>query len=288
MPLLRRFRFLLFLLFVPISLRAEPALWVVHSPTATVYLFGTVHRLKSDATWRSPHIDLALAESGDLWLEVKDPFDRAAVAPFVRQYALDVAHPLSSKLNDAERARLAATVSKAGLPGVAGLEPLRPWMVAMIISMSPITAAGFEPSSGVETILTAAMKDSGRPVYGLETIQQQLQFFATLTPKAELQMLDDAMDDVDDGVGKLQAVVSAWQAGDVEAIGKLLDEDIATKEPDAYKALIIDRNVAWTDRLVERLKDTGVSFVAVGAGHLAGPDSLQAQLARRGITVERQ
>ena len=151
-----------------------------------------------------------------------------------------------------------------------------------------ITAAGFEPSSGVETILTAAMKDSGRPVYGLETIQQQLQFFATLTPKAELQMLDDAMDDVDDGVGKLQAVVSAWQAGDVEAIGKLLDEDLVTKEPDAYKALIIDRNVAWSDRLAERLTGSGVSFVAVGAGHLAGTDSVQVLLARRGLTVERQ
>jgi len=101
-------------------------------------------------------------------------------------------------------------------------------------------------------------------------------------------MLDDAMDEVDNGVGKLQAVVSAWQAGDVEAIGKLLDEDLVTKEPDAYKALIIDRNVAWSDRLAERLTGSGVSFVAVGAGHLAGTDSVQVQLARRGLTVERQ
>jgi len=288
MPLLRRFGLLLLLLIAAAPGRAEPALWLVRSPTATVYLFGTVHLLKPDATWRSPRIDRALAESGDLWLEVKDPVDSAAIAPFVGQYALDVAHPLSTKLTDAERARLAVTVSKAGLPGVAGFEPLRPWMAALIISMAPVKAAGFGPSSGVETILTAMMKDSGRPVYGLETIQAQLKFFATLTPKAELQMLDDAMDEVDNGVGKLQAVVSAWQAGDVEAIGKLLDEDLVTKEPDAYKALIIDRNVAWSDRLAERLTGSGVSFVAVGAGHLAGTDSVQVQLARRGLTVERQ
>lgn len=31
----------------------------------------------------------------------------------------------------------------------------------------------------------------------------------------------------------------------------------------------------------------GVAFIAVGAGHLIGPDSVQAQLAERGIRSER-
>jgi uncharacterized protein YbaP (TraB family) len=35
------------------------------------------------------------------------------------------------------------------------------------------------------------------------------------------------------------------------------------------------------------LKGSGVQLIAVGAAHLAGPDSVQAQLAKRGIKVER-
>jgi uncharacterized protein YbaP (TraB family) len=35
------------------------------------------------------------------------------------------------------------------------------------------------------------------------------------------------------------------------------------------------------------LKGSGVQQIAVGAAHLAGPDSLQVQLAKRGIKVER-
>ena len=36
------------------------------------------------------------------------------------------------------------------------------------------------------------------------------------------------------------------------------------------------------------MKQPGTTFVAVGAGHLAGPDSLQKQLEKLGIEVQRQ
>jgi hypothetical protein len=36
------------------------------------------------------------------------------------------------------------------------------------------------------------------------------------------------------------------------------------------------------------LKGSGVQLIAVGAAHLAGPDSVQAQLAKRGIKMTTQ
>jgi uncharacterized protein YbaP (TraB family) len=54
-----------------------------------------------------------------------------------------------------------------------------------------------------------------------------------------------------------------------------------------YKKLLVDRNVAWSEKIMEFLKGSGVQQIAVGAAHLAGPDGLQAQLEKRGIKVER-
>lgn len=281
-------RVLLLLLATAIPAHAEPALWVARSPTATVYLFGTVHMLKDDLAWRSPRIDRALAASQDLWLETENAFDAAAIAPFIRQYGTDAAHPLSTKLNTVERTRLQTVVDRDGLSPIARLEPLRPWLVAMFVEISGLQKIGYDPNHGVEKILTAEMTESGRPTHGLETTEAALQYFTHLRPKAELQMLDEAMDDEKEGASKINAIVAAWAAGNVDLIGKLVDADAAAKEPEAYQALIVDRNIAWAARLRDRLKGTGVSFVAVGAGHLAGPDSLQSQLARLGITVERE
>ena len=52
--------------------------------------------------------------------------------------------------------------------------------------------------------------------------------------------------------------------------------------------MLVKRNEAWAKNIAERMKQPGVTFVAVGAGHLAGPDSLQKQLEKLGIEVQRQ
>jgi uncharacterized protein YbaP (TraB family) len=265
---------------------AEPALWVAHSTTATVYFFGTVHLLKHDTPWRSHRLDQALAQSQGLWLELSDPFDTAAAVPFFKQYGMDPQHPLSTKLSADERTRFDAIVRKEGMGSAAAFESFRPWMAAVVISVKHIASQGYTASSGVEKALSDEMTTAGKPIHGLETIEQQLRFFATLPPDTERQMLDEAMDDVEADSGKTDAIVTAWMAGDVATLAELIDQDIAANEPDAYQALVVNRNIAWAKHIEQLLK--GSDFIAVGAGHLAGPDSVQAQLAKRGIKVQRE
>jgi hypothetical protein len=267
---------------------AEPALWVAHSTTATVYFFGTVHLLKHDTPWRSHRLDQALAQSQGLWLELSDPFDTAAAVPFFKQYGMDPQHPLSTKLSADERTRFDVIVRKEGMGSAAAFESFRPWMAAVVISVKHIASQGYTASSGVEKALSDEMTTAGKPIHGLETIEQQLRFFATLPPDTERQMLDEAMDDVEADSGKTDAIVTAWMAGDVATLAELIDQDIAANEPDAYQALVVNRNIAWAKHIEQLLKGSDVSFIAVGAGHLAGPDSVQAQLAKRGIKVQRE
>jgi uncharacterized protein YbaP (TraB family) len=51
--------------------------------------------------------------------------------------------------------------------------------------------------------------------------------------------------------------------------------------------MFTDRNGRWADWIAARLQTPGVVFVAVGAGHLTGKDSLLVQLAQRGIGSRR-
>jgi uncharacterized protein YbaP (TraB family) len=60
-----------------------------------------------------------------------------------------------------------------------------------------------------------------------------------------------------------------------------------SEAPELYKVILVDRNVDWANQIEEKLKGKGTSFIAVGSGHLVGADSVQVQLARKGIKAER-
>jgi uncharacterized protein YbaP (TraB family) len=51
--------------------------------------------------------------------------------------------------------------------------------------------------------------------------------------------------------------------------------------------MFVQRNARWASWIANRLKTPGTVFVAVGAGHLSGPDSVQSQLASLGVKSAR-
>jgi uncharacterized protein YbaP (TraB family) len=63
--------------------------------------------------------------------------------------------------------------------------------------------------------------------------------------------------------------------------------DMRTEAPELYEILLKQRNEAMADQIAARLAKGGTVFVAVGAGHLTGPDGIQKALERRGVTVKR-
>ncbi len=271
--------------FAALPAAADPAVWVVRDADSTLYLLGTVHVLRPDTVWRSPAIDKALGEADELWIEVEAD-DPAAMQPLVRRYGLDPANPLSSKLSAEQKARLDAAAAGMGASGAA-LEPLRPWLAALTLSMGPLVKAGYDPASGVESKLKAAARDAGKPIRTLETLEQQIGFFADLPPTVELAFLLSALDEMETGPAMLDALVAAWSAGDAQALDELMVADLAADYPELHEALLVRRNKDWAGQIQTLLAGNGVSVIAVGAAHLVGEDSVQAQLAARGIAAER-
>ncbi|WP_430390769.1 TraB/GumN family protein [Dyella sp. 20L07] len=284
MKLFRPFAAIIVLSLLLVSVAsAQPGLWVAKKGQATVYLFGTVHLLPSDTNWRSPALDKALAESQRLSIEIVDD-DTATMQSLVMQNGMDFEHPLSSKLNSEEQRELAQAAETAKLPGgVAAMQPMRPWMAALFLTMAPLVQAGLDPSQGVDKLLKAQMLAAGKPVDGLETSEKQIRMLADLPESMQLDFLRQSFKEVADGPAKLRELIDAWRNGDTDAIARIEDTDLRKESPLLYQHLIVDRNEAWARIIAERMQQPGVSFVAVGAGHLAGPDSLQAQLRKLGV-----
>lgn len=288
MKTLRRFCFALaFVLIASTPALADPALWVAKSPSATVYLFGTVHVLPKGAHWHYPALDEALAASEKLYVEEDDdsPLDMQML---VLEYGMDLQHPLSDKLDATDQARLAAAAEAIGVAGgAATLNAMKPWLAALTIAVAPIVKAGYDPKSGADKQLDHAFTAAGKSVGAFETAEAQIKLLANLSPALQLDLLRNALDDYAKGPAQIEALIRDWQAGNVAAIATVVNGGMHEHYPELYKALLVDRNRAWAGRLARLLEQHGTVFVAVGAGHLAGPDSVQKQLAKLGIATQR-
>lgn len=266
---------------------AEPAIWVVKGPHATVYLFGTIHALQPDHPWQSAKIDAAIQGSGVLWLEIPDVDDLTSVQPLLLQLGMDPSHPLSSRLTPEQVTKL--NKAAGTLPGgEALLESMKPWLAGMMLSITPVLEAGYDPNSGVEFVLKPEFTKANKPVKGFETAEQQIHYFADLPDKAQIDFLSSELDDADTAVDKFKQLVAAWYAGDVAKLDELNNADFRGKYPDLFQILVVKRNQNFTTQIQEMLKGDGVNFVAVGAGHLVGKDGVPAMLEKLGYKVTRE
>jgi uncharacterized protein YbaP (TraB family) len=208
------------------------------------------------------------------------------MAALVLRHGMDPTHPLSTRLSESEAQRLRILADKADVPGgMRTLNVMRPWLAALTLAVSPLLKAGLDPEHGVDKLLKAQMAGAGKQVLGLETAEQQIGFLADMPPAVELAFLRSTMRDADKGAAELTELIGAWKNGDVATIARLEDEDMRQTEPKLYQRLLVQRNQAWATKIATLLRQPGTVFIAVGAAHLAGPDSVQMLLKKMGLPV---
>ena len=269
--------------------QAQPAMWTVKDADSTIYLFGTVHLLKPETEWKTEKLKAAIAEAEQLWLELPTTNSEALAAemmPLITQFGLAPATPLSSSLTPEEMKTLDEAAKLAGMTG-AQLNAFRPWFAALTITTSAVTRAGYDPASGVDSRIEALFAERGIKPKGFETPEQQIKVFADMSREEELAYLRQIIEEYENAADVLDRMVDQWSRGDLVGLEASLVADMREASPELYEDLLPKRNANWAVQIEDMLKGKGVIFIAVGAGHLIGADSVQALLKAKGIEAER-
>lgn len=269
---------------VPPAEGAGPALWVVRDADSVLYLFGTMHLLRPTTAWGSDRVDQAFAAASQLIIEVAAPADQSVLLPIIREHGLSPGRPLSGLLTAEEWTALDAAARAIG-SSAANMEPMRPWLAGVTVQTASILRAGYATESGVEPILRARAEAAGMAVSGFETPDEQIRMLAGFPEEGQLAFLRRSLAAFDAAQTDVDRMVEAWAAGDVEAL-RAVAVDPLRATPALYDALLVRRNTRWADQIQTLLEGSGTAFIAVGAMHLAGDDSVQAILFRRGVPVE--
>lgn len=274
---------------VPASAKTapSPALWAVSDADTTVYLFGTIHLLPENYAWRTPRFDQAVAGSQQLVVEtIVDESNPHEMLSALAGLGFSPGQPpIAERVPAAKRAALEAAIAKSGLPR-ASFDRMETWAAAFMLLGTQFKQMGLKTGQGVEPVLRSAFQAQGKGVGQLETNRDQLSFFDSLPESAQRALLEGAIEPPQDMTKDFQKMVAAWARGDVEAIGRTFNEQLSGS-PELQEILMKRRNVNWSHWVRQRMAVPGAVMLAVGAGHLAGRDSLIDMLRKGGFKVRR-
>jgi uncharacterized protein YbaP (TraB family) len=134
-----------------------------------------------------------------------------------------------------------------------------------------------------DTVLRQRAEAQGNVVFSEWRDIGELVAYSVGLPEAiQLQMLGKALDDSESYAARLKA----WLRSDLDSLSTIADAT-ASDYPDAHREVNGERNTRWVSRIRTMLADPDTEFVAVGVGHLVGPDNLLDQLRAAGLSVER-
>ena len=267
------------------ALIAKPALWKVSDKDTTIYLFGTIHLLKPGTRWFEGKIKTAFDASNELVIEMIEPTPGEAQR-IVLKHAIDPdGPPLSQKLTPTDAAKYHAALRAVDIDP-AGLESFEPWFASTLIAMAPMQKLGYNPASGAEKTLTAQAKASGKTIGALESMDEQIGFFDTLPEDIQIKFLNSAVSELADAPKVTAAMISSWATGKPDKLAAVMNDGMDA-QAEIKKVLLTDRNHRWADWIIKRLDQPGTVFLAVGAGHLAGKESVQAVLKTKRLKAVR-
>ncbi len=264
------------------------------------YLFGTMHVTDPRVLNLPANAQAAFDEATSLVIETTDVLDpaKASMAMLKRpELMMFVDGQNLEQLIPAEDLPMVkAELSERGMP-LGAVKMMKPWMLAAMLAMPACEIT--RKNDGIEILdisLATRAKNAGKPVGGLETMEEQIAAMASLPMKDHVNGLIETLRMADLTNDVFETMIALYADGNTARImpalgaaleGKVGKNEVADLEAQAAfeEKMITNRNTIMAARLPEKLASGG-AFVAIGALHLPGELGVVQQLKNAGFVVE--
>ncbi|GAB4184580.1 MAG: TraB/GumN family protein [Wenzhouxiangellaceae bacterium] len=286
-----------------------PPLWLLEHQGQRLWLFGTVHRLpeysleervvaRASATrlgnrlppmpWRTIAVRKAMRRADVLLIEMLPLADEALLEAVARLAPAEASQaPLSDYLSAAQEEEVRNAAQLRGIDE-AFLDRADPLLaLSLFANTKPASERLPEPGADFWLMRDAQMQDM--PIAGLEAVDDRLQILQQVLTQLQgseqadifLNFLATELSELSVYHPEYQELVRQWLDADLAALDQRMQR-YAEVLPYIHQAFIAARNRLWVERLQTWLENDQDEFLAVGIGHLVGPDNLLQQLSQAG------
>ncbi|AFL73830.1 TraB/GumN family protein [Thiocystis violascens] len=257
-------------------------LYRVDAPTAAApsFVFGTIHSEDARVTELPASVRSAFDGCAGVALEVIP--DAAAIIKAMITMTYTDGRTLHEVLPPDLYLETVTALADIGMSEDA-FKDLKPWAVMTLLSTPPTETGHF-----LDMVLYRAALATGRPVQGLETMEEQLAVFDGMSEADQIGLLRETLKSRSRLPIMFEQLTQVYLARDLGRLVDLSESFLQGGDPrlaGLFQEAVID---ARNRRMAERMRpllERGGWFVAIGALHLPGDAGIIALLRRFGYGV---
>jgi len=245
------------------------------------HIFGTIHLDYPRVTRLPPEVNLTLLHSRRLVLETV--IDEEAQQLYSQRMYLPEDRTLAQWLDSELLARYEKLAARYDVPADVAMR-LTPWAATNLIGRP-------KPTTGrtMEDVLREMAIQLGRPVYGLETIDELIEAQEDMPIDDQVTVLEDTICNHRKVMEQTGQLLLLYASGDLSGLVALDEGD---HNDEALFQRINERMLyARSAQMVRRLQEhltAGSALIAVGASHLPGERGILRLLEKQGYTITRK
>lgn len=256
-------------------------LWKVErAGTKSSYVFGTIHSEDSRVLAVPPAVQDVFDRASNFVMEAV--LDDSAIVSMSTSMMFEDGRTLKEVVSPALYAKAASAMDGYGMPEFA-MQMMKPWAVAVSLSMPKSQTGVF-----LDLVLMQKAGEQGKPVAGLETVEEQLGIFDKMPMRDQVLMLEDALKLLPELEGMFAELHAAYLARDLGALARLSEAQQMKGDRELGKKVMAQMLDARNRRMVTRMETylkQGNAFIAIGASHLPGREGVLNLLAKKGYRV---
>ena len=194
------------------------------------------------------------------------------------------------RLNAALRASIGADFTNPMLEAQMGkLKPIALNLQMSVMKFVMRQGPGFDANNFIDSYFQKAALSQGKPVGGLETIDQQIEvLFGRYDIPRQLELLMCSVDNSARENEVVDSIIHAYYSQNLDAIKAAMDmkyDNSCDPTSEEQARLLSIRNADWLKKMPAIMEKASTLFV-VGVGHLIGEEGVLQRLKAEGYTVE--
>lgn len=245
------------------------------------YLFGTIHSIAEKDFVLTHTLQAKLSETQTLATEIDLNISIFKQIKIIPRLMLPSSKTMADYMSEADYQLLETYIVDSLKIKPSKFNTYRKFKPLFMSAMIEEELAGKTKSYDME--ITKLARKQKKKAVGLETLEYQLDIFDKISVQDQIKMM---MDDIKSGKRDLDGtdtITELYKTQDISRIYTLTQES-GKEIPEFMEILLFTRNRNWIP-VIEKLIKENSTFVAVGAGHLAGEQGVIKLLHKAGYTV---